>query len=389
MAAFLEIVLREWRSLRREARLTVLAVAGPLAFALVVGAVYSPKKVTGLAVTIVDQDASALSRELTRAILATEPFVLGQYADSPGEFERLAAEGRSGICFVFPRGFAKDVKAGRGGAVAVLVDGTNVLATNAAVNGASAALGTYSIGVSIQGLERHGYGPQARTMAMPIAQETRTLFNPALDSNYANFLVLGMIAIPIQLAALLAVCRAGAREFTPASAGLPGLSSNIFVVAGAKCMAYVAILWPASWLTVRCTQWWFGIPMRGSEWMLAALVLWFVTSMAGLGFAISCFVKEAVFASEICAAITMPNFLISGFTWPAFGMPRALETAAYLLPMNPFALALRKITLMDAGLSDLTREILQLGGWSAVAGLAALAGARMLLGAGKNERLHS
>ncbi len=381
MGAFGRIVLREWRSLRREARVAVLIVVGPLAFAWMIAAVYSPKKVTGVAVTIIDQDGSSLSRELTRAVLATEPFVLGQYSDSPDEFQRLAAEGRSHICFVFPRHFERDIKAGRGGDVAVLVDGTNVLATNAAVAGASAVLGTYSIGVDIQTLERRGIGPssQAMRIAMPIAQETRTWFNPAFNANYVNFMVLGMVAIPIQLTCLLAVCRAGAREYGSGSAELSGLSSNTAVIAGAKCAAYVAILWPVSWLTVSIPQWWLGVPMKGSELLLAGLVLWFVANMAALGFAISCFAGEAVFASAICAAITMPNFLISGFTWPAFGMPRAFEIAAYVLPMNPFALALRKITLMGAGPSDVTREILLLAGWSLGAGLAALAGARLLL----------
>ncbi len=211
MGAFGQIVLREWKSLRREARIALLIVVGPLAFAAMIAAVYLPKKVTALPVTIVDQDLGALSRELTRAVLATEPFVLGQYADSPDEFRRLAAEGRSQICFVFPRHFERDIKAGRGGAVAVLVDGTNVLATNAAVTGATTVLGTYSIGVDIQALQKRGTGSigQARRIAMPIMQETRTWFNPALNSNYANFMVLGFLAIPIQLASL-SVARARA-----------------------------------------------------------------------------------------------------------------------------------------------------------------------------------
>ena len=224
---------------------------------------------------------------------------------------------------------------------------------------------------------------------MPIVQETRTWFNPALNSNYANFMALGFLAIPIQLASLLALCRAGTREYGIGPRELRGLSRNIGVIAGAKCAAYVAILWPVSWFSIRLTQWWLGIPMKGSEWLLAGLVLWFVANMAALGFAISCFAREAVFASEVCAAITMPNFLISGFTWPAFGMPRVFEIAAYVLPMNPFALALRKITLMGAGASDVTREILQFSGWSVAAGLAALAGARLLLRGNENGGLRS
>jgi ABC-2 type transport system permease protein len=376
MTAFGQIVLREWRALRQEARLVVLVIVGPLAFALAVGAVYSPKKVTGLATTIVDQDSSALSRELTRAVLATQPFVLGQYADSPEEFRHLAAEGRSHICFVFPRHMERDIKAGRGATVAVLVDTSNLLGGNVAGTMATTVLSTYSVGADIQALIRRGIGPSTRAakIAMPIAQDTRIWFNPAFDSNYANFVVLGMLAIPIQLAAMVA----GAREFRPAAADLFSTSRSVFVIAGAKCAACAAFVWPVCWLTLHLPQWQLGAPMKGGEWLLGALVLWFVTNMVLLGFAISCFVKEAVFATEICTAITMPNFLISGFTWPAFSMPRLFEAAAYALPMRPFALALRKITLMGAGIHDLSAELLSLTAWSLVAGSLALAGAHSL-----------
>lgn len=380
MAAFGQIVLREWRALRQEARLAVLVIVGPLAFALVVGAAYSPKKVTGLATTIVDRDSSALSRELTRAVLATEPFVLGQYADSPEEFRGLAAKGRSHICFVFPAHMERDIKAGRGASVAVLVDTSNLLGGNVAATMAATVLSTYSVGADIQALTRRGIGPSTRAaeVATPIVQDTRILFNPAFDSNYANFMVLGMLAIPVQFAAMAAVARAGAREFGPAAASLLSPSRNAAVIAGAKCAAYIAFVWPVCWLTVHLPQWQLGAPMKGSEWMLGALVLWFVANMVLLGFAISCFAKEAVFATEICTAITMPNFLISGFTWPAFSMPRIFEAAAYALPMRPFALALRKITLMGAGIHDLSAELISLTAWSLVAGSLALAGAHLL-----------
>jgi ABC-2 type transport system permease protein len=383
MSAFGKIVLREWRSLRREARLTILAIAGPLAFTLIVGAVYSHKKVTGVPATIVDQDSSALSREITRAVLAAEPFVLGQYADSPEEFPRLAAEGRSHICFVFPRHFERDVKAGKGAAVAVLVDGANLITANVAVTAASTVLASYAVGVDMRTMERRGLGPASRVarLAAPVAQETRSWFNPAFNSNYVNFLVLGLIVIPVQLAPLLATCRAGAREFGPGSAELAGLSGNPGVVAGAKAAAYVVILWPVCWLTLHLPQWWLGLPMKGSEGLLAGLTLWFVANLATLGFAISSLAQDALFGSEICALLTLPNFLMSGFTWPAFAMPRGLEIAAWLLPMNPFALALRKVTLMRAGAGDLGREIALLAGWSLLAAALAVWGARRLLGA--------
>jgi len=390
MKAFRQIVLREWRSLSKEAGVAMLLLAGPLVFALVVGAVYSPKKVTGLPITIVDQDSSALSRDLIRSLLATEPFVLGYYAESPEQFRYLSAEGRSHICFVFPRQFERDIKAGRGAKVAVLVDASNLLAANIAVTAAGTVLASYSIGAQIQSLERRGMAPSiAGRAAVPVIQETRTLFNPAFNSNYANFMVLGLVAVSVQLVSLLGPIQAGAREFGGGSAELQGLSRNLFVIAAAKSAAYVAILWPVCWLTMHVPQWWLGLPVKGSEWLLAALTLWFVTNMVMLSIAISALSKDALLASEVCAVITMPNFLISGFTWPVFAMPGRLAAAAYLLPMNPFVFAVRKIAQMGAGVGDLTPELLLLVGWSALAGTLALAGAYVLRRDGEPGKAHA
>jgi ABC-2 type transport system permease protein len=389
MKVFRQIVLREWRLLSKEAAMAVLLLTGPLAFALVVGAVYSPKKLTGLAVTIVDQDSSALSRDLIRSLLATEPFVLGQYAESPWQFRYLSAAGQSHICFVFPRNFERDIKAGKGAKVAVLVDASNLLAANIAVTAASTVLASYSIGAEIQSLERRGMPPaQAARTATPLLQQTRSLFNPAFNSNYANFIVLGLIAVPIQLVCLLAASRAGGREFGGGSAELRELSRNLVIMVVGKSAAYVAILWPACWLAMHVPQWWLGFPAKGSEWLLAVVTLWFVTNMVMLGIAISTFSKDALLASEVCAVITMPNFLVSGFTWPVFAMPAGLAAAAYLLPMNPFVFAVRKITLMGAGANDLTRELLLLAGWSAVAGMLALAGTYGLQGDREPGKAH-
>jgi len=65
---------------------------------------------------------------------------------------------------------------------------------------------------------------RARQVAMPVIGQIRILFNPAFNANYATFLVLGFVAIAIQLAPLLSACRAGARELGPGAAELRSMS---------------------------------------------------------------------------------------------------------------------------------------------------------------------
>jgi hypothetical protein len=75
----------------------------------------------------------------------------------------------------------------------------------------------------------------------------------------------------------------------------------------------------------------------------------------------------------------MPNFLLSGFTWPIFAMPLSLQILAYALPMYPFVFSLRKITLMNAAPGDLLAEIGLMAAWAVAAAVLARLGAARIL----------
>lgn len=377
MKTFGTIVVREWRFLLKDKRTAAVILFGPLVFALIIGTVYSEKKITGLKAAIVDMDNSPLSHEITSAVVNSEPFTFGGYADSADSFEELAAAGEAQACFVFPPHFERDLKSGKAASVEVLVDSSNLITGNVAVTAAGSILSTFSVAADMKKIRLHGTGSQtlAKRAAAPIGLQTRTLFNPAFNTNYANFLVLGFLGVAVQLAPLLAASRAGAGELAAIPGDLPVKARRPIVPAMAKCCSYAAVIWPLTWLTVRFAMSVFNLPMRGSEWLLAAGTLWFVFNLAALGFAISCFAKEALFATEVCALLTMPNFLLSGFSWPVFAMPDALKWAAYLLPMNPFVFLLRKVALMGAGPADLSFEFALLAAWTAVAGTLAVIGA--------------
>jgi ABC-2 type transport system permease protein len=354
---------RELQLLRTNAHVLAIAVIAPLIFAVVAGSVYSARKLTALPITIIDQDRSALSREIISALLAAEPFIPGPYAQSPVDFAALAAKGSSHACFVFPPDFERNVKSGKAAAVLALVDTSNLITGNLAATTAASVLASYSVGIDIKKMHLRGVPEaRARDYAMPVSLQTRVLFNPALNANYANFLVMGFLGIAVQLSGLLAVSQAAS------SVARMQLNSQATRIAAALHLAVVtAIVWLCAWGTVRFSIGCFEFPMRGRQWILGFVIFWFTANLAALGFGISCLAKDAVFASQICAIITMPNFLISGFTWPVFAMPGAMKILAYALPMKPFVFALRKIALMGAGPGDLGDEFGLLAAWSIAA----------------------
>ena len=203
--SILNVASREWQWIRLQRRYLTLVILAPMVYVIALGAIYSPKKVTHIPVAIVDEDHSRLSRELTSAILASETFSLGDYADSPDEFPLLVARDRAHVCFVFPRGLEREVLAHRPARVQVLLDYSNYLAGTAELSSANTVLTTYSVGIEMRLIEAAQGVSQTTALpqAMPFEMGTRMWFNPAFNGNYLNYLVVGLAYVVVQLAGSL------------------------------------------------------------------------------------------------------------------------------------------------------------------------------------------
>jgi ABC-2 type transport system permease protein len=381
-SAIQQIAAREWKSLVAERRYTWLIVTAGILSIVVLACIYLPKKLMRVPVLIVDQDHSRISRELTQAILANETFALGGYADSSDVFPTYVAEDRAHICFVFPKGLEKDLLARRPAQVEVLVDNSNYLAGRTELNSATTVLTTYSVGTEIRMAEAV-YGVSQKS-ALPIAQPyevgVRMGFNPPLNYNYLNFMVQGLVYIAIQLSALFLVIRSGAAEFAGhRGVELQRITRNVWTLVAGKLLPYAAIAIPLAGFLLLIPHMFFGVPFRWASLSLWFVLVWYVLMLVTLGFGFSCQAKDPIWATELCATVTMPNFLLSGYTWPIMAMAKIAMPFATLLPMGPAALMMRKISLIGGGLADCGSQIAVLIAWSLFALFLAWRGGRAIL----------
>jgi len=385
MRSVLTIFRREWQWIVRENKYIALVVIAPILFVLLIALIYSNKKLTGLPVLIVDQDHTPLSRDLTRAILANETFSLAGYADSAAEFSELAVRDRARVCFIFQRGLEKDVKGGKKARVEVLVDNSDYLVGSVETSNLSAVLASYSIGANVRVMEAiHGVSkPSAIHSAMPLDLGQRMWFNPAFNSNYLNFMVPALVFLPLQLAALLAPIRAGSSEYGGRSFQ-SALTENPWAIVTGKVSAYLVILMPVLAAVLTLPHWFFGAPFSVNRLSFWIVLTWIAVTLATLGYGLSAITRDSLKATEACAVLTLPNFLLSGATWPVFAMSKVIWPLAYGFPMNSFAFMVKKITVLGGSLADCGSQIRVLAVWSVVAVLCAWRGTRQMLDAARN-----
>ncbi len=383
--SILNVAEREWQWLRLEPKYIVLVIVAPILFVIALGTMYSPKKVLHVPIAIVDQDHSRLSRELTRGILASETYSFGGYAGSAEEFPAWVANDRAHVFFVFPKGLERTLMSRQSARVQVLIDNSNYLAGSAEAGSASAILATFSVGAELHVIEAVNGVPKdsALPRAVPFDIGTRMWFNPAFNANYLNFMVAGLAYVAVQLAGLLVAIRAGESEYSGSRAPyLHEVTKSAWAALLGKLLPYFCIAFLVSVTVVHLPHWFFGAPLADNDLSFWLVLAWFVGMLVTLGFGLSCLIRDSLYATEICAILTLPNFLASGYTWPIFAMPKAMRILAYGLPMNSGAFMLRKITLMGGTLADCGNQLAGLTAWSILAFVLAWRGTRQILKAG-------
>ena len=111
---------------------------------------------------------------------------------------------------------------------------------------------------------------------------------------------------------------------------------------------------------------WFAVPLRGSLALLLAVGLVYVFCTVGIGLLVSTVTRSQLLAMLLAVIITlMPSFLFSGFLFPIFTMPYAVQLYTRIFPARYFVDLSRGIVLKGAGLPDLWPTVVLLLAYTA------------------------
>jgi ABC-2 type transport system permease protein len=98
----------------------------------------------------------------------------------------------------------------------------------------------------------------------------------------------------------------------------------------------------------------FGVPLRGSPFLLMVLSFFFLVGALGLGIFISAVAKSQLLATQMAMLATfLPAYLLSGFMFAIDVMPKALQIITYLVPARYFLVVTRGVFLKGVGIEVL------------------------------------
>ena len=190
----------------------------------------------------------------------------------------------------------------------------------------------------------------------PAALDIRAWFNPNLRSQW--FIVPGITATLVLIIAIQVTALSVAREremgtfeqllVTPLRPVeiLIGKMAPALVIGIAEGVAIVTI-----------AHAWFGVPLNGSLWIMAAGMLAFIFAVIGVGLMISSISQTQQQAILGVFLFVVPAVILSGFATPIENMAQWVQSLTYLNPVRYILIIMRGQMLEDMPLQTAVQNI--------------------------------
>jgi ABC-2 type transport system permease protein len=345
-SSFVAIVLKEFKHITRDRGTLILFFTIPVMQLALFG--FLDQNVHDLPTVVVDQDQTLDSRELMDEMRATKTFEITRITNDPDEARKLIARGTVRVGVVIPPDYHDKRSRRENAQFLVLIDGSdsNVSAQAlAAINGL----------VAQQNLDAaQAAGAHPVMSAQPII-----LFNP--EGRTANYIIPGLVAILLQIAALLLASIAIVREREQGTMEqLLVTPINPMGLVLGKLAPYLIIGLAEMALILLLMRWGFGVPINGSILFLFATAVVYLFALLALGLTISMRAQTSMQAMQSAQMLLLPSIFLSGYIFPVAGLPRVLYYIGRALPATHMIDVMRGAVLRSAGPFDMLPSLLAL-----------------------------
>ncbi|MBM3734810.1 MAG: ABC transporter permease [Acidobacteria bacterium] len=346
------IARKELLHIARDPRSLIMALALPMVMLVMFGYALS-LDVDQIPAVIYDQDGTAESRALWDGFRGSRYFTIVRHVDGYAQAESDLERGAALAALVIPRGFGAKLVAGERAPVQLILDGTDSNTASIALSYARGLILAHSGRVQTEWRLRSGAGE----VPPPVDAQIRVAYNSELKSK--NYIVPGLIAVILMIIAALLTSLAIAREWEngtmeellstpvrPAELVLGKLSA--YFLLGAVDMVTAVLAGVVI----------FGVPMRGSTWLLFLSGGVFLFGALCWGLLLSAITRNQLQAYQLgLLSSFLPAFLLSGFVYAVDSMPLLPRAVSAAVPARYFVSLLKGVFLKGVGLEVLAVEL--------------------------------
>lgn len=309
----------------------------PLLCMLLLYGIFSSGIPRDLSIAVIDQDHSALSRNMVRYFDASPGLQVDAQLTSLKEGKALMQSGKVYGVVQIPRDFEKQVYQGKTPEVAAFYNAQYVLIGKLVSSHVSVAFATFTAKMdAMRTLAAGGNIASLKGAIAPISTQVSPLYN--ISTNYVPFLVTAAVPALWQVFVVISVVMAFGMEYKYKTdeEWIATAKGSVVIATLGKLIPYTMLSLLQGLLFVAFFYGYLGWPMHG-EWIYLALGLLFAVfagqAIGLLMFSITLNVTQAI---SLGAAYSAPAFAFVGITFPAESMPALAQFWRVLLPITHY-----------------------------------------------------
>ena len=329
--------------MRRDPRTLIFIFMMPILQLLLLGYANN-SEVKNVPTVVFNQDNSQSSRALLDSFRATGYFSFDYAAFNQADMDTADRQRKAKGRDHHSPDYNSNLVARKPAEAVVLIDGSDPSIASAVLSAATLAGQAHGTNISLQqGALRGGGGS-----ASPIDVRTRVLFNPDLLGSYN--IIPALIAMILFTTATnltaLAIVKERERGTIEQLIVTPIRNWELIL---AKISPFILVSFIDTILVLGIGTFWFGVPIRGSLFLLFALTGLYLLPTLGLGLLISTVAKTQQQAQLMTMPILLPAMMLSGFFFPVASLPIVLQFIGKLFPLTYFIYILRSVVIKGAG----------------------------------------
>jgi ABC-2 type transport system permease protein len=355
------VIRKEWWHITRDRTSFVLLMLSPALVLITMGYAFSID-IKDVAIGVMDQDLSRLSRRYIAQLSSTNALRLEAWPASLEEVERLMMHGDVKAVVVVPRGFAADLEAGRSAALQVVVDGTDPNTAGHAIRHVSAHTENFVSDQVKRQLARAGAPAEELS---PIDLRLRAWFNPSM--RYTVSMIPALVGVVLSVPAMAAsLALAREREWGTLE-GLIATPIGRFELILGKLVPYMLAGLLSVPLCIATAVYGYDVPFQGNLWAYLALSAVFLFATMSISLFLSVFAQS----QQVAIIGSMIIFLFSGFFMSGLLIPFALmgpiiKLEAFMFPTTHFVIISRGLFVKGVGVGEVQGYVYALVGIGAL-----------------------
>ncbi|MBN1267148.1 MAG: ABC transporter permease [Anaerolineales bacterium] len=347
------IMKKEFLHILRDPRTLFMIIVLPAMLLVLLG--YG---VTGelqdIPLAVADLSKTDQSRRFVDYFTASRTFEQTYDALDEEELLYLIDRGYVDAAVFIPEGFGRDLATGETAHVQFYINGSDPAVAQTAQLKLDAIAQMAIQDVFTEQLQRAVGGTE---LSLPIVTHMKTLYNP--DSKEDRYMIPGLVAIVLQVQALLLTAMAIVREREQGTMEqlivTPIKSWELML---GKILPYLLVGLVNTIATLAVATLMFDIPIVGNIWLLIVLTMIFILGSLGMGVLISNISTTQMQAMYLAVGIVIiPAIILSGLIFSREGMPLATYVISELLPVTHYLSIVRGVMLKGVGFDFLWPSI--------------------------------